>query len=518
MTSTIKLFLLTLTLSLTYNDAAKILGFFPLPSISHQVIFRHLTEELARRGHEVTVITTDPAYPNGDGPANLTEIDVHDFSYEQWRILYKLTSTGERDLIGQIRGAYHTLVNIVEMQLKVEPVQKMLKEEKFDLLLLEACVRPALLLSHVVKAPVIQVSSLGTIDFNVGTIGSAWHPFLYPDTLSQRSYNLTKWEKIREFYTYYKLNRVMKEVEDAENVMAKRMFGPNVPSINELKNNVDLMLLNTYPLWDNNRPVPPSVVYMGGLHKNPQKELPKDLKEYLDSSKNGVVYISFGTNVQPSLLPLDRVQLMAKVFSELPYDVLWKWDKDELPGRSKNIRISKWLPQSDLLRHPKIKVFITQGGLQSADEAITAGVPLIGVPMLGDQWYNVEKYVHHGIGLQLDLLTMTEDDFKNAILTILNNDSFRRNMEKLRSVIYDQPQPPLERAIWWTEHVLRHGGARHLRGPAANMSWTEYLELQLVFTVLAVVLAITLVLFYLMYSIWKYLTNIINPSKKLKKN
>ncbi|KAH9634406.1 hypothetical protein HF086_000232 [Spodoptera exigua] len=462
MTSTIKLFLLTLTLSLIYNDAAKILGFFPLPSISHQVIFRHLTEELARRGHEVTVITTDPAYPNGDGPANLTEIDVHDFSYEQWRILYKLTSTGERDLIGQIRGAYHTLVNIVEMQLKVEPVQKMLKEEKFDLLLLEACVRPALLLSHVVKAPVIQVSSLGTVDFNVGTIGSAWHPFLYPDTLSQRSYNLTKWEKIREFYTYYKLNRVMKEVEDAENLMAKRMFGPNVPSINELKNNVDLMLLNTYPLWDNNRPVPPSVVYMGGLHKNPQKELPKDLKEYLDSSKNGVVYISFG--------------------------------------------------------HPKIKVFITQGGLQSADEAITAGVPLIGVPMLGDQWYNVEKYVHHGIGLQLDLLTMTEDDFKNAILTILNNDSFRRNMEKLRSVIYDQPQPPLERAIWWTEHVLRHGGARHLRGPAANMSWTEYLELELVFTVLAVVLAITLVLFYLMYSIWKYLTNIINPSKKLKKN
>ncbi|XP_022837626.1 UDP-glucuronosyltransferase 2B19-like [Spodoptera litura] len=518
MTSTVLLVLLTLTLSLTSNDAAKILGFFPLPSISHQVLFRHLTQELAKRGHEVTVITTDVAFPNGDGPANLTEIDVHDFSYEQWRNLYKLTSTGEKDLIGQIHGAYHMLVKIVEMQLKVDKVQKMLKEEKFDLLLLEACVRPALLLSHVVKAPVIQVSSLGTIDYNVATIGSAWHPFLYPDSLSQRSYNLSIWEKIRELYTYYQLNRVMQEVEDAENVMAKKLFGPNVPTISELKNNVDLMLLNTYPLWDNNRPVPPSVVYMGGLHQNPQKELPKDLKEYLDSSKNGVVYISFGTNVQPSLLPQDRVQMMAKVFSQLPYDVLWKWDKDELPGRSKNIKISKWLPQSDLLRHPNIKVFITQGGLQSADEAITAGVPLIGVPMLGDQWYNVEKYVHHGIGLQLDLLSMTEDDFKNAILTIVNNDSFRQNIKKLRSVMHDQPQPPLERAVWWTEHVLRHGGARHLRGPAANMSWADYLELELVFTVLAVLLGVTLVLFYLMYSIWKYFSNTISPSKKLKKN
>lgn len=60
--------------------------------------------------------------------------------------------------------------------------------------------------------------------------------------------------------------------------------------------------------------------------------------------------MSLGTNVKPSLLPPGKVQMIVKVFSELSYDVLWKWDKDELPGRSKNIHISKWLPQPDLLR------------------------------------------------------------------------------------------------------------------------------------------------------------------------
>lgn len=59
--------------------------------------------------------------------------------------------------------------------------------------------------------------------------------------------------------------------------------------------------------------------------------------------------MSLGTNVKPSLLPPEKVQLLIKVFSQLPYDILWKWDKNELPGRAKNIRISKWLPQSDLL-------------------------------------------------------------------------------------------------------------------------------------------------------------------------
>lgn len=69
--------------------------------------------------------------------------------------------------------------------------------------------------------------------------------------------------------------------------------------------------------------------------------------------------------------------------------------------------------------HPKIKLFITQGGLQSTDEAITAGVPLIGIPMLGDQWYNVEKYVHHKIGMKLDMSSLQEDEFRDAINTVI---------------------------------------------------------------------------------------------------
>lgn len=66
-------------------------------------------------------------------------------------------------------------------------------------------------------------------------------------------------------------------------------------------------------------------------------------------------------------------------------------------------------------------MFITQGGLQSTDEALAAGVPLIGIPMLGDQWFNVEKYVHHNIGLQLEIGTLQVESFKNAIETVIGD-------------------------------------------------------------------------------------------------
>lgn len=72
--------------------------------------------------------------------------------------------------------------------------------------------------------------------------------------------------------------------------------------------------------------------------------------------------------------------------------------------------------------HPKIKLFIMQGGLQSTDEAITAGVPMIGVPMLGDQWFNVEKYEYHKIGIRLDLHDLTADKLTKSINTIIEDD------------------------------------------------------------------------------------------------
>ncbi|XP_026736022.1 UDP-glucuronosyltransferase 2B18-like [Trichoplusia ni] len=487
------------------NEAAKILVVVPTPSISHQVVFRPLTQELVKRGHDVTVITTDPIYSEGTAPANLTEIDLHDISYNIFRQEMAKMPKGNKDvMLLQTEIYFKICVSVFREQLKDKSVQQLIKNKnlKFDLLILEATFRQALVFSHIFKAPVIQMSSLGGVFDNFVTIGAPTHPILYPTIIRQKLNNLTMWEKVTELYNHYMSERIFQNNANLENELIREHFGPEVPTVTELYDNVDMLFLNVYPVFEGIRPVPPSVIYTGGLHQNPEKELPKDLKSYLDSSKNGVIYISFGTNTDPTLLSPERIQVLLKAFAQLSYDVLWKWNGDELPGRTENIRISKWLPQSDLLRHPKIKVFVTQGGLQSTDEAITAGVPLIGIPMVGDQWFNVEKYVQHNIGVRLDFEDLTADTFKNTLLKVIEDDSYRRNIIKLRSLMRDEVQTPLERAVWWTEYVLRHGGAKHLRSPAANISWAEYLELELVLTILAALLtAISLVLsaIYLLY-------------------
>lgn len=80
----------------------------------------------------------------------------------------------------------------------------------------------------------------------------------------------------------------------------------------------------------------------------------QDLQKYLDSSKNGVIYLSLGSNVPSSFLPQEKIQIFLNVFAKLPYDIIWKWETDELPGKTDNIKIAKWLPQPDLLSEHKI--------------------------------------------------------------------------------------------------------------------------------------------------------------------
>ncbi|XP_061712803.1 uncharacterized protein LOC133521750 [Cydia pomonella] len=497
----LRVFLCFCTLVCSSVNAARILAVFPVPSISHQVTFRPLTQELARRGHEVVVITPDPAFPKGQAPENLTEIDVHDVSYGTWRQLMTNVNNGKQnDFSSQYEAFGEAVRTIFEQQMTVLEVQNIIKNQNdtFDLLIVEACVRHALGFSYVIKVPVIAVSSFGAVFDNYDVIGAPSHPMLYPDVMNSRIYNLSFWEKINLYYNTFTILNLHKSAETKDNVVVRRIFGKDTPALSELQNNIDMLFLNIHPIWEGNHPVPPGVVHIGGIHQNPEKNLPQDLQQYLDSSKHGVIYLSFGSNVDTSMLPPEKVQTIINVFSQLPYDVLWKWNQDELPGRTKNIRISKWFPQSDLLRHPKIKLFITQGGLQSTDETIIAGVPVVGIPMFGDQWYNVEKYVHHGIGKQINLPDLDEEILKSAIKTVIEDKTYRENVVRLRSLMADQPMSPLERAVWWTEHVLRHGG-RHLRAPAANMDWREYYELDLILVVLSTattaIVAVSLLLY-----------------------
>ncbi|XP_038220957.1 UDP-glucosyltransferase 2-like [Zerene cesonia] len=497
-----------LVLTTNLCRSAKILGVFPVPVYSHQQVFRTLIEELARRGHEVTVITPFPTASESVG--NITQISIED-SIEDIRFnALKQELKDAEDIVTQQKATFRVVHEMFDILLSRDLKEFLRSGQKFDLIIVEACVRLNLIFSHIFKAPLIQISSFGAVTDTFEMMGGPTHPLLYPLAIREKFKNLSYIDKVNEIAQHYGVARAFHDSEKPEDDLIKKHLGADFPTLKELKQNVAMVFLNVNPIWDSNRPVPPNVVYLGGLHLRKEKPLPKDLKAKLDSASNGVIYMSFGSTISSSMFNMEKLNIFLRVVSKLPYTILWKWDAD-VENVPDNVVVGKWFPQRDLLKHPSIKLFITQGGLQSTDEAIDAAVPLVGVPILWDQWMNVDKIAELGIGVMCSIHDVTEESFRAAIDTVLRDKRYKENIENLRNVIRDQPQTPLERAVWWSEYVIRHNGAKYLRSPAFDMPVQEYYEIKLILSIIlvcALVLGIICKLCIKLISIFKRKTKL----------
>jgi hypothetical protein len=92
--------------------------------------------------------------------------------------------------------------------------------------------------------------------------------------------------------------------------------------------------------------------------------------------------------------------------------------------------------------------------------------------------------------------------------------SYRKNAKQLSRLFRDRPQTPLETAIFWTEYVIRHKGAPHLRSAAVDLAWYQYLLLDVV----AVVVTFVAMVLWVVYALFKKLIGIYSRSNcnKLK--
>ena len=96
------------------------------------------------------------------------------------------------------------------------------------------------------------------------------------------------------------------------------------------------------------------------------------------NSEDGVILVSFGTVLQASLMSDDLRLKLTSVFGQLKQRILWKWESEEMENKPDNVMLSKWLPQQDILAHPKLRLFITHGGQSSSQEALCHKKPVVG--------------------------------------------------------------------------------------------------------------------------------------------
>lgn len=303
-------------------------------------------------------------------------------------------------------------------------VQELLKsEEKFDLVIVQQLFFEAHKgFANHFNAPLVTFNTIGAGTWNNLLIGNPGPPSYIPESLLGFSSSMTFCERLYNsvFQLYTSLLIHFYILPNQKAIYDKHFT--NVPEFYDVIYNSSILLLNSHPTLHQPVPYVPNMIDIGGFHVKPPKPLPEDLKNFLDEAKEGVIYFSMGSNLRSVQFPTEKREAFLKTFAKLKQKVLWKWEDDVLPGQPDNVKLGKWLPQQDILAHPNVKLFITHGGLLSTTETLYNGVPVLSIPVTGDQKLNAQYVANQGYGIMIPYHDVSEDTLTKNLQEILTHD------------------------------------------------------------------------------------------------
>ena len=276
---------------------------------------------------------------------------------------------------------------------------------------------------------------------------------------------------IRKYYYLPKMDKMVKK-------HFGHLDGP-LPKVEDLEKSISAIFVNSH--WSINKPRPlmPGIINVAGSHIKPTKQLPNDIQEFLDGAEHGAIYFSLGSYMQSSKMPKDKVETILNVFASLKQRVLWKYEDVSIPNLPENVMVQKWMPQTDILAHSKIVLFIAHGGLFGTIEGSFYGIPMLFIPFFGDQYRNTAIAQSSGYALRILFPEINHETFKDKITEMTNNKKYYNRAKEVSKLLTDNPLKPMDEAMYWIEYVIRHKGAKHLKSAAIDLPWYQYLMLDI---------------------------------------
>ncbi|CAL9690562.1 unnamed protein product [Knipowitschia caucasica] len=440
-----------------------------------------LVKELVARGHEVVVLVPDVSLLVKGSQSFNTVIYKVPYTKEDLDAKFAALSSGiftppkfsdYLDNVDLLVNYTTTEMRGCENLLKNEELMDQLRGEAFEALLTDPFLPCGSLLARMFSIPAIYYLRGLPCGLDQKANQCPSPPSFVPISFSDNTDKMDFPQRIQNTLLYG-VESYMCTVEYATyDDLVRRYIDENM-SYQQLLGEGAIWLLRYDFTFEWPRPIMPNMVFIGGINCAKKSPLSADLEEFVEGSgEHGIIVFTLGSMV--SNMPLEIAKLFFEAFGQVPQRVLWRYDGEIPADAPKNVMPLKWLPQNDLLAHPKARLFMTHGGIHGTYEGICNGVPMLMFPLFGDQQDNVHRMVAKGVAEQLLIYDLSTESLVTALKKILNDKRYQENMQTLSSLHNDRPVPPLDLAVFWTEFVLRHKGADHLRVAAHNLNWIQY--------------------------------------------
>ncbi|KAI6183439.1 UDP-glucuronosyltransferase [Aphelenchoides bicaudatus] len=258
--------------------------------------------------------------------------------------------------------------------------------------------------------------------------------------------------------------------------------------------------VNTDEHLDYVQPITHKIVHIGGLRLKDPKPLSPEFEGIAKQSVRGIVIISFGTVALSCHMTNQTKTEIVEFISNFPdITFIWKYEKNDgaIPPLS-NLYLKKWIPQSDLLGHPKTLAFITHAGMNSLSESAYRGVPLIAIPLFADQKRNALMAEYRKIGRVIEKSKLTENTLTYELNKILSPDHpYRANAKHMAQMIQAKPFKPAQRVVQLVEHAIKFNVSENFDLYARHLSTIQFYGID-VYAPLALGLTLILTMLFFM--------------------
>ncbi|KAH8347155.1 hypothetical protein KR059_005866 [Drosophila kikkawai] len=467
------------------SQAANILGVFPYWQPSPFQVVRPLVRALVDRGHNVTMITPVGMPADIEGVRHIRVAMLNQHMHEMIDTDQLMDFFRNKWTEGELASSM--LYNISQAILSNEGIQRMLQDrsEHFDMVMVEvthldalyglaeyynaslmgfSCVRRSWVLEELAGNPAPSVYE------PISPIG-----YMMDTSLLSMIYN---WIFITEEKMLESLI-----IRPAQLRIFKKYFGYSSKTFEDLRSRFSVILSNSHFSMGRVRANVPSIIDVGGLHLSETPEpCSEELQRFMDEAEHGVIYFSMGLDILAKYLPDHMQQPLLQAFSQVQQRIVWKNEDLTTPNKTNKIYVIAKVPQRQVLAHPNVRLFITQGGLLSVMEAIDSGVPMLGLPFFFDHFTNMHRAKQCGMAEVLDTNNLNADTLTNTIEELLENPKYASRAKEMSKSFRDRPMSPLSTAVWWTEYALRHRDAKHIRLNKDGISMIQYYRLDYLLT------------------------------------
>lgn len=514
------------------SEGANILFFIGgISSHSHRVAVQPLANKLAELGHKVTMFTPLQSPIKHPAIVDFSPQALKDFNrpfLDQFGVAGLSARLSEKWANEILKGTVICDVSFMMSQIILTSPELLpwVDKNKFDLVVIDAVANEvAFGLAEAFKAKTILFNPLSTImmwdaDIFGFSAESSWVPTMENNYVGE----MTIWERLYNAYSpvyWYRLYqsvhlpRLDQLIRDTLGERVKDM-----PPLLDVIKKTDLMLINQHYSDHYARAYPPMVIPVGGMHlERSNGTLPADMEKFIRQGGDaGFIYISFGSAIKISTVSPKVLGIFFETIRSSKLRFLWKWEGETPADAPANVYFHKWFPQLDVLAHPKIRGFIMQGGQISMQQAISNGVPLIILPVNGDQDLTGKRLRSAGNGIELEFIELTTPQLTDAVQRLVQEPSFRERAKKLAKACNDRIMSPLDTAVWWTEYVLRTDDTSHLKPLSIHQSWWTRRSLDAYTLVFVFLWIASVVLFIAVKTLLKLVNFFKGGSDKSKKS